>query len=115
MNNRELGATHSRYAVRHSHSLFVLARLFAERAMLERDLRQEESKFRVQFKDQYKTKWELDDAMTDDDTIDEMRGRLTIVENQAHIVEGISKGYEGLARAASREISRRIAELTPHD
>src|SRR4249919_1126555 len=30
LNSRELGAVHSRYAVRHAHGLFVLAKLFSE-------------------------------------------------------------------------------------
>src|SRR5262252_2805587 len=63
LNGRELGAVHSRYAVRHSHGLYVLAKLAAEAAALNRDIKMDEAKFRVRFKDDFKTKWELDDAM----------------------------------------------------
>jgi hypothetical protein len=115
LNSRELGAVHSRFAVRHSHGLFELGKLGGEIAMLERDLKLEEARFRAIYKDDYSTKWELDDAMSFNEDIDEMRKRLQIAESKQDIVEAIVKGYEGLTRAASREIARRASEQAPRD
>jgi hypothetical protein len=115
MSPREIGHVHSRYAVRHAHSLFVHARLAGEAAMLARDLKVEEAKFRTLHKSDFKTKWELDDAILLDEEMMELRDRLTVAEIQEGIVEGLSKGYEGLTRAASREISRRASEQAPRD
>lgn len=83
--------------------------------MLERDLKLEEAKFRAIYKGDYATKWELDDAMSFNDDIDEMRRRLQIANAREQIIEAIVKGYDGLARAASREITRRVAEQAPRD
>jgi len=115
LNNRELGAVHSRYAVRHSHALFVLARVSAERAMLERDRRMAEAQFRAEHKDNYSTKWELDDAMLVDEALKQYGDRVSELEIRVHLVEGVAEGYDRLARAASREISRRISEQAPRD
>ena len=75
----------------------------------------DEAKFRVRFKDDFKTKWELDDAMLLNEVMALSYEKQRLIEIQAGIVEGLVKGYDGLARAASREISRRISEQAPRD
>ena len=101
--------------MRHAHALFVLAKLASEVATLTRDLKLMEATFRSLHKANFKTKWELDDALTFDDVIAELRDKLTVAEIQQEVVDGLTKGYDGLARAASREITRRSAEQAPRD
>jgi hypothetical protein len=115
LNSRELGAVHSRYAVRHSHGLFELAKLNSELASLEYDLRMAKAQLRVLHGGKFKNKWMLDDEIELDEDVAEFNKRISRLEDRRHIVDGIVKGYEGLARAASREMSRRISEQAPKD
>jgi hypothetical protein len=101
--------------VRHSHALFELAKLSAELVMLEHDTGHHKAGLRVKFAKKFKSKWELDDAISLDDYVEKLNVRISGLEAKRHIVEGIAKGYDGLARAASREISRRISEQAPKD
>jgi hypothetical protein len=84
-------------------------------AGLERDLSIAKAKLRARWSKKFKSKWQLDDRIALNSDVTEMSDSLTDVQMKFHIVEGIAKGYDGLARAASREISRRISEQAPRD
>lgn len=115
MSNRELGGVHSRYAVRYAHAIFVLAHRTSDITIEKRNLFLAEAKFSIVNKDKYKTKYELESAMEKNVKINEARNKISELESQKDLIEGIAKGYDAISKAASREISRRIAESAPRD
>lgn len=115
LNNREIGSVHSRYAVRHAHALFVTARYATELAALQRDLRFEQAQYRHLHKGDYKTKYELDDAMALDTNIAKLEEQILEASARTEMLDALLKGYEDLFRAASREMTRRFAEVAPKD
>lgn len=106
---------HSRFAVRHSHALFVTAQVAAELAHLRRDLKLEQAQFRFRHKDEYKNKYNLDDAMALDKRHQRIADKITEAEANYEILQAVVAGYEDLRNAASREISRRLGEQAPRD
>jgi len=67
------------------------------------------------YKDDYKTKYEFEAAMDLDKGILELREAIVVQEIRITLIEGVAKGYDTITRAASREISRRQAEVAPRD
>lgn len=115
LTSRDIGAVHSRFAVRHSHALYVLAKVAVELAHLKRDLRLEQAQFRVRHSDDYKTKYELDDAMALTKRHKGISDRILEAESTYEVMQSIVQGFEDLRNAASREISRRLGEQAPRD
>ena len=115
LNNRELGAVHSRYAVRYSHAIYVHSKWVSDLVIAKRNLHLAEAKFSVRHKGDYKTKYELEAAMESAAGINALRGFISTLEAQVAVLEGIAKGYDVLTKAASREISRRQSETAPRD
>lgn len=115
LNSRQIGAVHSRYAVRHSHALFVVAKTAGDLAMRKRDLRLEQAKYRHLNKKKFKTKYELDDAMVTEDGIKELMDEIVMLEAREEIIKALALGYEDLRNAASREMFRRSSEQAPRD
>lgn len=113
--SRDIGAVHSRFAVRHSHALYVLAKVAVELAHLKRDLKLEQAQYRVRFKGDHKTKYELDDAMTLSKRHQRISADILEAESTYEVMEALVRGYEDLRNAASREISRRLGEQAPRD
>jgi hypothetical protein len=110
VSSQQVGAIQSRFAVRHSHAIYHAALYEMKLARLRRDLRIETAKFRFRFKDQYKTKYELDDAMVTDDLMGHRQDEIVQVEAELTVLNAIATGYEDIRNAASREVSRRTAE-----
>ncbi len=110
MTGRQVGAVHSRYCVRHSHVIFVAARRAAQLAALKRDLRFAQAKFRLKNKDDYKTKYELDDAMEYDNTVSDFQDQIAKLDAEKQLLDAIALGYDDLKAAASRELFRRSSE-----
>jgi hypothetical protein len=110
LNNREVGAVHSRYAVRHSHALFITARYASRLASLQRDLKMQQAEFRFTKGAEFKTKYQVDDAMILDPGIMELEDEIMKLTAQVSLMEATLKGYEDLFRAASREMTRRQSE-----
>jgi hypothetical protein len=115
LNSRQIGAVHSRYAVRHSHALFAVAKRAGRLAGLKRDLRLEQAKFRYKNVKKFKTKYELDDAMQLEDEIADLLDEITKLEAEKEVIEALALGYEDLRNAASREMFRRSSEQAPRD
>jgi hypothetical protein len=115
LSSRDIGGIHSRFAVRHSHALYVVGLAAVEIAHLKRDLKIESAQFRARHKDEYKTKYELDDAMAVSKRHKRISDRLVEAETTFEMMQAILQGYEDLRNAASREISRRLGEQAPRD
>jgi hypothetical protein len=115
LNSRQIGAVHSRYAVRHSHAIFQVAKRAGRLAGLKRDLRLEQAKFRYKNVKKFKTKYELDDAMQLQDEIADLLDEITVLEAEKEVIEALALGYEDLRNAASREMFRRSSEQAPRD
>jgi hypothetical protein len=93
----------------------VAARIASKLALLRRDLRIEQGVFRSRHKDDYKTKYELDDAMVEDERISELTDRVMQCEAELEITNAIAEGFDGFRAAASREMYRRGMENAPKD
>ena len=113
--SKEIGSIHSRFAVRHAHALFVLAKVAVELAHLKRDLRLEQAQFRFRHKGEHKTKYELDDAMAESKRHKSISNKILEAEANYEILQAVVQGYEDLRNAASREIARRTGEQAPRD
>lgn len=113
LSNKDVGALHSRYSVRHAHAIYQNALLTSEIVKRKRDSRIEEAKFRVIHQGEKKT--DVDALMEEDAKIAKHRGKLAVLEAKAEIIEAIAQGYDDLRTAASREMTRRIGEKAPLD
>lgn len=111
--NRDIGGTHSRYAVRHAHAIFQAAKTQAKLGALKRDLRHAEAKFRIKRKGE---KVNVVNAMMEDDEhIMAVRDRVSKAEIELGLINAVAEGYEDIRNAASREISRRMGERAATD
>jgi hypothetical protein len=115
LNSRQVGAVQSRYAVRHAHAIFIVAKTAGELAMRKRDLRMVHAKYRHRNVKKFKTKYELDDAMVLDDEVKELMDEIVLLEAREGVVKALAEGYEDLRNAASREMFRRSSEQGPRD
>jgi hypothetical protein len=115
VSSQQVGAIQSRFAVRHSHVLYHAALVEMKLARLKRDLRISTAKFRFKFKDNYKTKYELDDAMAMDDLMEMGHEEILQAEAELAVLNAIASGYEDIRNAASREVTRRVGERAPRD
>jgi hypothetical protein len=113
LSNKDVGALHSRYSVRHAHAIYQMALLAAEIVRRKRDSRIEEAKFRVIHQGEKKT--DVDAMMEDDEKIVKHRDRLAVLEARAEIMEAVAQGFDDLRNAASREMTRRIGEKAATD
>lgn len=114
LSNRDLGALHSRYAVRHSHAIFQVALKSTRFVHLRRDLRIAQSRFRILHDDE-KRKNVVDAMMEDDEKISHLLDRIAISESEVKLLEAVAQAYEDIRNAASREMTRRISERAPTD
>jgi hypothetical protein len=116
LNSRQVGALHSRYAVRHSFAIYKAAEEAAKLAVSKRNLKLAQARFRAKHKRKYKTKYELDDVMLEDDLIVDLLEQVEGAEIKLKMIEAVAQGYEDLRNAASREMFRRSSEQAPrHD
>lgn len=106
---RGIGEIQSRYAVRYAHVIWNLALLDADVTRLRRDLRIAQSKFRIRHKEEMKNI--ADAMMEDDEEISDYLDRITDVEIKQKLLDAVAKSYDAISKAASREISRRTAEM----
>lgn len=113
LSNKDVGALHSRYSVRHAHAIYQLALLASEVVRRKRDLRIEEAKFRVTHQGEKKT--DVDALMEEDTKIVKHRDKMAVLEAQLEIIEAVAQGYDDLRVAASREMTRRISETAAND
>lgn len=113
LSSKGIGGIQSRYAVRHSHAIFNVAKLAADQAHLRRDLRMEKAKFRMKHRNE---KLNVVNAMMEDDpTISEFEDKLMEIDAKIGVLSAVAQGYEDLRNAASREMSRRIGERAQID
>lgn len=113
LSSKGIGAIQSRYAVRHAHAIYNVAKLAADEASLKRDLRLERAKFRMKHKDE---KYNVVNAMMEDDeNIAEIEDKILEVQAKVVVLAAVAQGYEDLRNAASREMSRRIGERAQID
>lgn len=75
----------------------------------------EQAQYRFRHKENYKTKYELDDAMVLDKRHQRISNKMVECEAQMEVLSAVVQGYEDLRNAASREIARRIGEQGPRD
>ena len=113
--SRAIGALHSRFAVRHAHSLFVHAKVAGELARKRDELRKRETIFRARHADDYEQKWKLDAEMAKNKRIAALRDRIVELEIQSSLFKAVTDGFEVFVKATSREMSRRDSERAPKD
>jgi hypothetical protein len=92
-----------------------LAKTAGDLAMHRRDLRLEQAKYRFRNAENYKNKYQLDDAMALEDDISELMGVITELEAREEVLKAVALGFEDLRNAASREMFRRSTEVAPKD
>lgn len=113
MSSRGIGGIQSRYAVRHAHAIFNVAKLATDEGHLKRDLRMAKAKFRMRNRGE---KLNIVNAMMEDDEeISEFEDKLLEVAMKIGVLTAVAQGYEDLRNAASREMSRRIGERAQID
>lgn len=113
LSSKSIGHIQSRFAVRHAHAIFNVAKLASEAAQLKRDLKMVKAKFRMKHKGE---KLNIVNAMMEGDPeITEFEDRIMEVEAKVGVLTAVSQGYETLRNAASREMSRRIGERAQID
>lgn len=106
---------HSRYAVRYSHAIFATARVATQLMKLRYDEKIEVAKYRARHGDDFKTKYALDDVITQDKRIKKIRDGVIELEVQKEILESVATGFDVIRQAASREMYRRSNEHAPKD
>jgi hypothetical protein len=113
LGNRDIGSVHSRYAVRHAHAIFQAAKTQARLGNLKRGLRVSKAQFRMRHNEE---KLNIVQAMMEDDeTIARQQERVDKAEIDLALINAVAEGYSDIRDAASREITRRIAEKAPRD
>lgn len=113
LSSKGIGSIQSRYAVRHAHAIFNVAKLAADEAHLKRDLKMAKAKFRMKHRGE---KLNVVNAMMEDDEeIAEFEDKLLEVAMKIGVLTAVAQGYEDLRNAASREMSRRIGERAQID
>jgi hypothetical protein len=113
LSSRGIGELQSRYAVRHSHAVYNCALLEADILQLKREHRIAMAKFRI--RNPGKAKNLVDALAEEDDEISDLLDAIAVVEIKLVLLEAVTKTYEGIRNAASREISRQISERAPID
>lgn len=113
LSSRGIGELQSRYAVRHSHAVYNCALLEADILQLKREHRIAMAKFRI--RNPGKAKNIVDAMAEEDEEIAGLLDRIAEVEIKLTILEAVTKTYESIRNAASREISRQIGERAPID
>jgi hypothetical protein len=115
LSNRYIGRLHSDYAVRHAYALVENAKISEEMVRLKRDIGIEAAKFRFLRRGEFKTKFEMDDALAQNKRFARLQSRYVDLESLHIMVSAVVQSYEGLRNAASREITRRSTEAAPRD
>lgn len=113
--SQAIGAIHSRFAVRHAHGIYLLARTRNRFLALRRQLRIEQAKFRSLHKDDFDRKYELDDEMLKSKRIARLDRQITECEITMEVQQAVVEGFLDVVKAASREMSRRSDERAPRD
>jgi len=113
LSSRGIGELQSRYAVRYSHIIYNIALLESDVLHLRRELRIAQSKFRI--RNPNKAKNVVDAMMEDDEEISSLLDRISEIDIKLTLLVAVSKTYESIRNAASREISRQIGERAPID
>ena len=115
LDSRQLGAMHSRYAVRHSHAIYVVSRYAFRLATLRAGQRVDAAKFRFRYSDDYKRKYELDAALSMNKRYRKREDEILTLEAKVDVLNAVAASYEDLRNAASREMYRRGSEQAPKD
>jgi division protein CdvB (Snf7/Vps24/ESCRT-III family) len=113
--SRAIGAIHSRFAVRHAHGIYVIARTRNRLTALRRQLRIEQARYRTLNRDKFQKKYQLDDAMKNSKRVSRLERQIEKSEIQLEVQEAVVEGFLDVVRAASREMSRRESERAPRD
>jgi hypothetical protein len=77
---------------------------------IKRDLRHQESRWRVKHSGEFKTKYAADDAMEEDSAIRSLHDAKDDLEAEVELIGAVCDGFMAIRDAASREIERRKAE-----
>lgn len=115
LTDRAVGALHSRFAVRHSHALYVRATFATEMLGLKRRNRIAQATFRVRSNSDYKTEKALTDAFLLSKVGANLDKRMGELEIRIELTDAVLGGFEDVVKAASREMTRRDSERAPHD
>lgn len=115
LSNREVGAVHSRFAVRHAHALFVRAGIASERLRLQRKHRLALGAFRVRRGSEFRTDRAASEAFSATKDGRKLEKAMMEHEIKATMLDALIGGYEDVVKAASREMSRRDSERAPRD
>lgn len=115
ISSRDVGRQHSYWAVRHSHLIFLVGNLRAELGNIKFDLKNAEAQWMMKHVGDFKNKWEADHGMGRYKKIKVLRRRVSRAEASLIRYEALASSYEGLRNAASREMSRRSAEVSSKD
>lgn len=115
LNNRRVGAIHSRFAVRHAHALFVRAGNATEVLSVRRKHRLALASFRIRMGKKFRTDKACTEAFSKSKTGKQLEKQLLKLEIKAELLDAVIGGYEDITKAASREMSRRDSERSPRD
>lgn len=115
LSNREVGAVHSRFAVRHAHVLFVRAGIASERLRLQRRHRLALGAFRIRRGDEFRTDRACTEAFSRAKDGKRLEKAMMELEIKATMLDAVIGGYDDIVKAASREMSRRDSERAPRD
>lgn len=113
--NREIGAIHSRFAVRHAHALYVRAGIATEILRIRRRVRLALAAYRVHHGDEFRTDKACTESFSRSKVGKRMEKTLNELEIKAEVLDAVIGGFEDIVKAASREMSRRDSERAPRD
>lgn len=114
LGDREVGAVHSRFAVRQAHALYVRAGVATRLLRLKHAQRIALARYRAKYGKKFKTVKECEDAFLSDDGA-EHQETIVGLEVKAVALDAAISGFDSIVKAASREMSRRDSERAPRD
>jgi hypothetical protein len=110
ISSRGIGGVHSRFCNRLAHALYLRSQLEAERLTLSRRIHLAHARYRLKHEGEYKTVKMLESAMILDPEIKKLEKHALQIDVKSVALDAVLKGYESIAKAASREMARRGME-----
>lgn len=110
LTSRDVGRQFSYWSIRHAHAIVQVAIKKEEHARLAYDKKMAEAKWFRIHSAEYRTVKDAQAAMLANKEIKSINFKLMKAETSADLLEAVSRSYEVLMKACSREMSRRLGE-----
>jgi hypothetical protein len=110
LTGRDVGRQFSYWSIRHSHAIVQVAIHKERQARLAYDKKIAEAKWMNLYSANFRTVKDAQSAMLEDKEIRGLAFRLMKAETAADLLEAVSRSYEVLMKACSREMSRRLGQ-----